>query len=61
MKGSCGLRISTYITVRAKSLLDSREDYSIQQISDFLGFSEPSSFSRFFKRETGMNPKDYRK
>ena len=53
--------ISTYITVRAKSLLDSREDYSIQQISDFLGFSEPSSFSRFFKRETGMNPKDYRK
>lgn len=53
--------ISAYLTLRAKSLLDSREDYSIQQISDFLGFSEPSSFSRFFKRETGMSPKDYRK
>ena len=53
--------ISTFLTVRAKSLLDSREDYSIQQISDFLGFSEQSSFSRFFKRETGMSPREYRK
>jgi AraC-like DNA-binding protein len=53
--------ISTYLTVRAKSLLDSREDYSVQKISDYLGFSEQSSFSRFFKRETGMSPRDYRK
>lgn len=52
--------ISNFITARAKALLDAREDHTIQQISNLLGFSEQSSFARFFKTETGMTPKEYR-
>lgn len=33
---------------------------TVSAVSDSLGFSEPSYFSRFFKRGTGMAPKDFR-
>ncbi len=33
----------------------------VNQISDFLGFSEPAYFSRFFRRMTGVAPKQFRK
>ena len=52
--------IATYITLRAKALLDSRQDYTIPQVSHELGFSEQSSFARFFKKHTGMTAKEYR-
>ena len=52
--------ISTCVTIRAKSLLDSRKDYTVQQISHYLGFTEQASFTRFFKRETGLTPSEYR-
>lgn len=52
--------ITNFLAARAKSLLDSLEDHTIQQISHLLGFGEQSSFSRFFKKETGMSPKEYR-
>lgn len=52
--------ISNFITARAKTLLDAREDHTIQQISNLLGFGEQSSFARFFKRETGISPREYR-
>lgn len=52
--------ISTYVTICAKSLLDSRKDYTVQQISHYLGFTEQASFTRFFKRETGLTPSEYR-
>lgn len=38
-----------------------RTDESIQSIADCLGFDEPSKFSHFFKRATGMAPRQYRK
>ncbi|OLL31799.1 AraC family transcriptional regulator [Burkholderia sp. SRS-W-2-2016] len=34
---------------------------SIAQISDFLGFTEPAYFTRFFKRFTGVTPNAFRK
>ena len=43
--------IATYVTIRAKTLLDSRKDYTVQQISDSLGFSEQSSFARFSRNK----------
>jgi len=52
--------ISTYITTRAKIMLDSRPDCTVQQISDYLGFCEQSAFARFFKKQTGMTPTAYR-
>ncbi|WP_425262072.1 YSIRK-targeted surface antigen transcriptional regulator [Streptococcus castoreus] len=42
---------------KAKALL--RAAYSIHEISDILGFADPSHFSKFFKKNTGENPKSY--
>lgn len=33
---------------------------TISQISDYLGFSDATYFSRFFRRYTGTTPKDFR-
>lgn len=33
---------------------------TINQVSDSLGFSEPAYFTRFFKRATGMSPRQFR-
>ena len=43
----------------AKSLLSSTS-LSVQQISDQLGFQNQSHFGTFFKRQTGVSPKDFR-
>jgi AraC-like DNA-binding protein len=52
--------ITNFLAARSKVLLDSREDHTIQQISNLLGFGAQSSFTRFFKKEIGMTPKEYR-
>lgn len=36
------------------------EKVSVGEISFLLGFSEPSAFHRFFKRQTGKTPQSYR-
>ncbi|PAU74795.1 helix-turn-helix domain-containing protein [Halomonas salipaludis] len=33
---------------------------TISEVADSLGFSEPAYFTRFFKRLTGLNPRDFR-
>ena len=35
-------------------------DASMKQIADMLGFQYPQHFLRFFKKETGLTPKEYR-
>lgn len=35
-------------------------DYSVTEISLFVGYSEPSSFTRAFRRWTGQSPQQYR-
>lgn len=52
--------ISGYIIVQAKSLLRHSQSLNIQQISYQLGFSDPAAFTRYFKTNTGMSPKEYR-
>ena len=52
--------IHTHIMAEAKMLLHMRRDLSIQAIADMLGFEEQNAFSRYFKRETGMSPSEYR-
>lgn len=44
----------------ATSLL-SRSDYSLEQISDELGYSDVGNFTRAFKRWTGRTPGNWRK
>lgn len=52
--------IHRHIVAEAKMLLHVRRDLSVQVIADMLGFEEQSTFSRYFRRETGMSPTDFR-
>jgi len=36
------------------------EDYTVEQITYLLGFSEPSTFRKAFKKWLGMTPREYR-
>lgn len=47
----------TILTIEAKLKSSTA---SIQEIADSLNFPNASFFSKFFKRETGMTPKQYR-
>lgn len=53
--------IRTKVVAEAKMLLHMRHDLSIQAIAYMLGFVEQNAFSRYFKRETGMSPIEFRK
>lgn len=44
----------------ALRLLDN-PDYSIQAVSDMLGFNDAANFSRTFKKQVGLSPRGYRK
>ncbi len=65
IKRSTGLAasdwISNYVVIQARSLLINRRDMSIQQISNELGFPDQATFSRYFKNNAGLSPKDLRK
>lgn len=52
--------LHTYIINEAKLMLRSDSDSSIMDVSNRMGFSDQASFSRYFKRETGLTPKEYR-
>lgn len=51
--------ISDAVTLYAKSALKSSTD-TIQQIADALNFPNASFFAKFFKRETGISPTEFR-
>jgi AraC-like DNA-binding protein len=42
-------------------LLLQQPKLSVQQISDLLNFSDQSAFGKFFKRKSGLSPKEFRK
>ncbi|MEU9419843.1 AraC family transcriptional regulator [Streptomyces sp. NPDC048272] len=46
-------------TLEAKRLL-ARTDLTIRQVARDTGFADPAYFCRFFRRETGLTPGDYR-
>ena len=52
--------IHSHIVAEAKMLLHLRHDLNMQTIADMLGFNEQASFSRYFHRETGMSPTEFR-
>ncbi|MGW7429215.1 AraC family transcriptional regulator [Streptomyces sp. NPDC054861] len=47
-------------THEAKRLLV-RTELSVRQIADRTGFGDPAYFCRFFRRETGLSPGDFRR
>ena len=52
--------IHKQVISEAQRLLLSRHDLAVQAIADMLGFDEQATFSRYFRRETGMSPTDFR-
>lgn len=58
----CGCSVMQYFTnlriEQAKSLLQSGK--GVNEAADALGFSSPSYFSRWFKKETGTTPVQYK-
>jgi len=51
--------IDDYVILEAKALLKSSK-LSIKQISDELNFADQSIFGKYFKRLTGVSPKEYK-
>ncbi|MBP5392296.1 MAG: AraC family transcriptional regulator [Bacteroidaceae bacterium] len=52
--------IANYVIIQAKFMLRHQSNLTIQQISNQLGFTEQTTFSRYFKTYAGMSPKEYR-
>ena len=52
--------IEQYVTAQAKRLIEDRATQTLQETAYMLGFTEPTSFYRYFKRVTGMTAKQYR-
>lgn len=51
--------IDDYVILEARALLKSTH-FTIQQISDSLNFPSQSFFGKYFRRVTGLSPKEYR-
>ena len=51
--------LNDHASLRAQVLLK-HTDLSIYEVADRLDFQSATFFSRFFKRETGITPKEYR-
>ena len=64
IRGSAGISpmrwIEQYVIAQAKRLIETRATQTLQETAYMLGFSEPTSFYRYFKRATGMTAKEYR-
>jgi AraC-like DNA-binding protein len=52
--------INDVLITESKMLLR-KPDNTIQQIADELNFGDQSSFGKFFKKHTGLTPREYRK
>lgn len=52
--------IHQQLVADAKTLLRIERGLPVQDVSDRMGFPDLATFSRFFKRETGMSPTDFR-
>lgn len=62
-KQECGIKLSEYIEERrikkAKELLR-RHELKIAEVGARVGYDSPHSFTRFFKKVTGLTPQEYR-
>ncbi len=56
---TCGDLIDEMVITEAKILLGDLS-YSVGQVADALHFSDQFFFSKFFKRRTGLSPKEYK-
>jgi len=52
--------IEDYVMLEAKAML-TNTDMTISQISDHLHFLDTSTFGKYFRRHTGLSPKEFKK
>ena len=52
--------IEDYVMLEAKAML-TNTDMTISQISDHLHFPDTSTFGKYFRRHTGLSPKEFKK
>lgn len=52
--------IQQHVIHISKTMLRTEHNMSLQEISEHLGFPDLATFSRYFKRETGITPSQYR-
>lgn len=52
--------IEQYVVAQAKRLIEAQATQTLQETAYMLGFTEPTSFYRYFKRSAGMTAKEYR-
>ncbi|WP_336773010.1 response regulator transcription factor [Paenibacillus sp. MMO-58] len=62
-KQECGVNVSEYIDTcrirKAKELLK-EDEYKVREVAVKVGYEAAHSFTRFFKKATGMTPQEYR-
>jgi AraC family transcriptional regulator, transcriptional activator of pobA len=64
IKTKTGKSVGTWIaekTIAEAQALLSRSTTTVQVVSHQLGFKEPAHFSRFFKKQTGHTPSEFRR
>ncbi|MBR1550488.1 MAG: AraC family transcriptional regulator [Bacteroidales bacterium] len=52
--------IHVQVVRKAQELLTTHPEITVQAIADQLGFADQQSFSRYFRRETGLSPTMFR-
>lgn len=52
--------IDNFKLKKAKELLLTEKNMKISEIAEFVGIDDPLSFSKFFKRNIGISPTEYR-
>ena len=60
-RGRTAGSILTSLLVREAKVCLRNPSLSVQQVAEMLGFSDQSAFGKFFKRECGVSPVQYKK
>ena len=58
---TAGYWIRYFVILAVKQMLTYEPDASVQTVADRFGFPDQAAFCRYFKRETGLSPTQFRK